>query len=125
MKISFTVWEKKRERDNKLELYFANQRKKRVSVVAAACAAAAIATADVRDGTFTVCQHLDWHSHAAMLNAEGPTKFYMMYRMHLPAFEKLCSIIEPHLKHDQCRAKYQTGRDDPITTEISLHCLLC
>lgn len=59
-----------------------------------------------------------------MLNKEGPDRFYLMYHMRESTFNKLCSITEPYMQRNQDVVAIQTGKDDPITTQISLHCLL-
>ena len=37
---------------------------------------------------------------------------------------KLCSLIDPHLQKDRAMAKVRTKIDQPITTQIMLHCLI-
>ena len=85
---------------------------------------AAIATLGTQNSP-TICQRLQWESHVAFLNSEGPNKFQKVCQMKESSFMKLCSLIDPHLQKDCAMAKLRTKIDQPITTEIMLHCLIC
>ena len=57
------------------------------------------------------------------LNCEGPTAFCAMYRMHYPAYMKLCDLIDDAVKKDYAMVTTRTGSTvGAITTPIALHC---
>ena len=73
--------------------------------------------------SFYVRGRLEWEDHVAQLEKEGPNAFHALYRMDKASFLKLCSLIHPFLQVDQAMSTIRTGKG-PITTEITLHCLL-
>jgi DDE superfamily endonuclease len=73
--------------------------------------------------SFYVRNRLEWDSHVAQLEQEGPYACLAMYRMDLQSFTKLCSLVDPFVSVDPVMSEIRTGKG-PITTEIALHCLL-
>ena len=68
---------------------------------------------------------LKWMEHVSHLNAEGPNAFFAMYRMHYPAYMKLCDLIDQSVRKNFEMAKLRTGNTvGAITTPIALHCCL-
>ena len=68
---------------------------------------------------------IKWVDHVSQLNAEGPNAFFAMYRMHYPAYMKLCEFIHHAVMKNFEMAKLRTGNSvDVITTPIALHCCL-
>ena len=98
------------------------EKKKKAMMVLAV--SAAIATLGTQNSP-TIRQRLQWERHVAFLNSEGPNEFQKVCRMKESSFMKLCSLIDPHLQKDRAMAKLRTKIDQPITTEIMLHCLIC
>ena len=73
--------------------------------------------------SFFVRNRIEWNTHVTELFLESSRSFYQLYRMNLPSFNKLCSLIDPVVRVDPVMSHVRTGKG-PILTEIALHCLL-
>jgi hypothetical protein len=64
-----------------------------------------------------------WERHVKEVDHREDA-FRTMYRMHHTLFLKLCALIDPFLMVNPVMSRLWTAGKAPITTEITLHCLL-
>ena len=57
------------------------------------------------------------------LNCEGPTAFCAMYRMHYPAYMKLCDLIDDAVRKDYTMATTRTSSTVGVITTPKVFCL--
>jgi hypothetical protein len=69
-----------------------------------------------------VRSRLCWDDHAKKLLREG--EFRNMYRMSYNSFCKLVELLRPSLTVNEVQARRRSSGEDPIYTEIILHCLI-
>ena len=98
--------------------------RRRLKIKKIAVLAACIATYTVEHTPPVVRDRLDWDLHVDQLHREGEMEFYRMYRMSAESFAKLADMIRPHFVKNVHMANVRSEGKGPITTELSLHCLL-
>ena len=73
-------------------------------------------------GDFLVRQRLNWKHHVKMLIREG--QFKKMYRMSPASFSKLLKMLQPWLPVNNKQSRNASKGENPIVSELILHCTI-
>jgi hypothetical protein len=92
-------------------------------ILLTAAMTAFVASSERARSPMYVRDRLRWSEHVEELCQEGDLAFRRLYRMTPESFNKLCNLIRPLMPINEDMSKRRTGKD-PISVEMSLHCVL-